>query len=169
MSKRKNSNRKIGWKKKKQLKKLGCKSYYEYRRKKIILAASEAIGEVEPGCFNMIHIIDSRKMNLKHPHSVKVFRNCYPTGMNIASDSKEKEIEFQCTSVLENEKVKSVASNYTQRLNALCEGLKDSQEGETPPFFESCTEMLEAWIKGIQDPDACIKEQISGITKEVKK
>lgn len=82
MSKRKNSNRKIGWKKKKQLKKLGCKTYYEYRRKKITLAVSKDIGKAEPGCFNMIYIIDSRKMNLKHPHSVKVFKNCYPTRMN---------------------------------------------------------------------------------------
>lgn len=161
MSRRKNSNRKIGWKKKKQLKKLGCKTYYEYRRKKIILAVSKDMGEAEPGCFDMIYINDSRKMNLKHPHSVKVFKNCYPTGVHITTDSKEKEIEFQCVSVSENEKVKSVVSNYKQRLNVLCEGLKDSQEGETPPFFESCAEMLEAWIKGIQDPeepDACIKE-----------
>lgn len=90
MSKRMNSNRKIGWKKKKQLKKLGCKRYYEYRRKKIILAASKAMEETEPGCFNIVYIVDSRKMNLKHPHSVKTFKNCYPTGMNITTDSKEK-------------------------------------------------------------------------------
>ena len=49
-------------------------------------------------------IVDSRKMNLKHPHSVKAFKNCYPTGMNITTDSKEKEIDFQCTSVSENDR-----------------------------------------------------------------
>lgn len=76
--------------------------------KKIILAASKAMEETEPNCFNMVYIVDSRKMNLKHPHSVKAFKNCYPTGMNITTDSKEKEIDFQCTSVSENEKVEKV-------------------------------------------------------------
>lgn len=106
--------------KKKLKKKLGCKSYYKYRQKVLIQKACRGIKNADEGCFNIVHIIDSKKMNLKHPHSVKVFTNCYPSTMN--GEPKEVSVEFSAdTSYTEN------VVSYKKLMEAWLQGIKDPE------------------------------------------
>lgn len=66
---------------KKYLKKLKCRSYYSMRQKRIVDIANKYINTSRNHDFdaiNMVYIVDSKRMDLKHPHSVKLLCDCTP-------------------------------------------------------------------------------------------
>ena len=62
--------------KKKFKKKYNCKTYYHMREKRIIKIAESYMNDTDMN--RLIYIVDSRRMDLKHPVSVKLFTNIRP-------------------------------------------------------------------------------------------
>lgn len=67
---------------KKYEKKLKCKSYYNYRQKRILKIANKYIQNnnihTDDYKLNMVYIIDSKRGDLKHIHKVQLLLNCTP-------------------------------------------------------------------------------------------
>ena len=83
---------------KKHLKKLKCKSYYKMREKRIVMIADKyrkPMQPLDPYCLNIVYIVDSKRMNLKHPHSVKLLGNCYPTSSKEGNNETSFTLEFK--------------------------------------------------------------------------
>ena len=83
---------------KKYVKKLKCRSYYQMRRKRIMMIADKYIKlmqPLDPYCLNIVYIVDSKRMNLKHHHSVKLLGNCYPASMNKDNNTTQFTLEFK--------------------------------------------------------------------------
>lgn len=67
---------------KKYIKKLCCKTYYDMRRTIIYNTATKHIhSNSDNNGFNMIYVIDSKRMDLKHPKKVTLLCNCIPKSM----------------------------------------------------------------------------------------
>lgn len=75
---------------KKYCKKYKQRSYYKVRRKRIIKNIHDKYGSE----YNMIHIIDSHRMDLKHPIKITLFKNVYPTSIRGAGWNKYETVEF---------------------------------------------------------------------------
>ena len=69
---------------KKYIKKLGCRSYREYRLKKLLEPTKDI--DLNSDEFNIVLINDSRRGDLKHVDSVKVFSNCVPVSCETPYD-----------------------------------------------------------------------------------
>ena len=67
---------------KKLRKKLYKHRYYDVRQEMICKNISSKYSNEMKNGQNILYIVDSRKMNLKHPISIKLFFNCIPISSN---------------------------------------------------------------------------------------
>ena len=73
-------------------KKLNKKSYYKYREAKIYFLCNNYLKskgmKTNGNKFNAIYIIDSKRMDLKHPIKVELLLNCYPSSVATISTNE---------------------------------------------------------------------------------
>lgn len=76
---------------KKWKKKLYKRRYYDVRQA-IIYKKALSSCKIEGNC--LLYIVDSKRMNLKHPISIRLLCNCEP--VTVSTEQKEIDIEFEC-------------------------------------------------------------------------
>lgn len=69
--------------KKKCDKKFGLRSYYEVRRHKVYMAVSKYSEEIGLERNPIVYIIDSRRMDLKHPIKISLISNAVPISASL--------------------------------------------------------------------------------------
>lgn len=90
--------------KKKVKKRLGCKTYYGYRNKLLHQIARQMIAKhqeemkqngtpINPNLMNILHVVDSKRRDLKHIHSLRVFYGCYPKSISTSNDGETKSVD----------------------------------------------------------------------------
>ena len=78
--------------KKKFEKKLHCKKYCNVRREKIMRCVNkygQSLNLPKKGGFNMVYIVDSRRMDLKHPSKIQLLANCVPVSVSFDDTDKD--------------------------------------------------------------------------------
>ena len=111
--------------KKKFEKKLFCKTYYGCRQRKLsLLAERYDVGEND-----ILYIVDSKRMDLKHLHRVCVLKDvniqpCYNTDHNV----NDVDIEFSCNGSSYNDDINNIAdelmNNYKNWFDTIARGIK---------------------------------------------
>lgn len=102
-------------------KKLCKKTYYQYRLERIwkvatkYLTASQVTTLLDG--FNMLYIVDNRRMDLKHVQKVQLLENCYPISMN--NPSGEQDILFEA---------KPVPTSYNLNFEGLLDFIKENAQ-----------------------------------------
>lgn len=105
--------------KKKITKRLGCRTYLDYRKKLIQKVIDKRIKELGDDTGQiMVHLVLSRKANYKTIHSLKIFTNCYPISVHTPydHDNGSISIDFNCVAMPVNDKVAETAMNYMKAM-----------------------------------------------------
>lgn len=98
---------------KKLQKKYEAKSYYEYRLRKILKYGSTKGDNI------LVHIIDSRKMDLKHPLKISIYKNqVIVSNPELSSTNID---EFKYTGSLSNPELNKIVDNIKNHLPKLSE------------------------------------------------
>ena len=103
--------------KKKFKKKNRYRTYYGYRQAEIFRRLSNYIDFKSN---DIVYIIDSRRMDLKHFQKVSVLRNCYPIGYQTSSGYNEPKgnmftLEFTCDPYV-NPDIDSVVDKFRKNM-----------------------------------------------------
>ena len=99
--------------KKKFDKKLGCRSYADYRLRRIMKAVRN---HYDIGSNDILYIVESKRGKYKCPLKVQLFKDCYPKSMSTGARGNDVELSFTCNSPSE------MLKPYTDTLNALSDG-----------------------------------------------
>ena len=116
---------------KKFKKKNRCRTYYGYRQAEIFRRVSNYI---DLKSNDIVYIVDSRRMDLKHFQKVSVLKNCYPIGTG--SDNGDKlehdstTLEFTCTKY-QNTDIDRVAELLKSVMNSHSTDLTDIVDTDT--------------------------------------
>lgn len=98
--------------KKKFDKKLGCRSYYNYRYKKILNNVSK---HMESG--DWLYIVDSKRMDLKHISKINVLKNVHPMlSPSLQQTQSEFELSFSCNPLPLNSECNMISNHIMQEL-----------------------------------------------------
>ena len=81
--------------KKKFKKKLNCKTYLRFRRKRIIRRCSSQ--STDPYQRDIVYIQDSKRMDLKHPLHVYLLKNTYPVSMGVSNINDKEATNNTCS------------------------------------------------------------------------
>lgn len=103
--------------KKKFEKKLHYKKYYNVRRARImkIISMHDKDEDSNKNGFDLVYIIDSRKMDLKHPKKIQLLKNCYfISSKTVVYDiNKSINLEFESKNIVnDNSTINDVYNNY---------------------------------------------------------
>ena len=78
--------------KKKFEKKLRCKKYCNVRRERIMMRVNKyalKLNLSKNDAFNMVYIVDSKRMDLKHPLKIQLLANCVPVSSSFDNVDKD--------------------------------------------------------------------------------
>jgi len=86
---------------------------------------------------DIIHIIDSKRMDLKHPQSIKVFTGCYPTKMSSPINPEPKDMKMKPDERVNPNPSKDISVEFSV------------QRPDYLPQVSALADMMGTWIKGI--------------------